>query len=134
MDTLNCPFEKTILSSRFGCECGERYCIAEREGIGCGQLQAHARCRELNTVLHEGARFALKLRGDMGQLPHGKEMKVLYGGLLGLQRLLQPESEQVTNIFALVEQLLARYESLEQIPLTEVMPSVVAYEHRRSRR
>ncbi|OOZ38723.1 hypothetical protein BOW53_14460 [Solemya pervernicosa gill symbiont] len=135
MDPINCPFEKTILSRRGNCECADRFYIAEREGVGCEQLEASNQCRALIAVLRENARFTLKIVGSAENLPHGQEMKVQCGGLLGLQALVESEElqEQVANIHSLAEELLAEYDEFESVPYGSVVKSMAAYEHRQRR-
>jgi len=136
MEPIPCPFEKTLLSNRFGCSHATRYYIAERESGGCDDPDARARCLRLLGLLRDNARFTLRLRGPLGPLPHGMEMKVQYGGLLGLQQVV-PEAAadpaRVADIHALVSQAEAEFAGLEALPFNRIVPQVAAYEHRRAR-
>lgn len=138
MDVLTCPFEKTLLGRRFGCACATRYYIAERELGSCADEQARARCMDLLRQLHGNARFVLKLTGSLEHLPHGKEMKIQYGGLLGLQAVLQGEDvgglegdERVEDIHGLIDSALETYTALESLPYQEIVKAMAAYQHRR---
>jgi hypothetical protein len=83
------------------------------------------------------ARFALKLSGDEEQLPFNKEIKVQTGGMLALQLLLKPEmagAENIDDIHALLSLAEERYESLESLPYSDIMPGVVSFEGRKRRK
>jgi hypothetical protein len=87
--------------------------------------------------MRENARFALHLTGIDGALPFNKEIKVQTGGLLGLQKLIRPDSggaEKAEDIFALVSEAEQRYGGLDNIPFSEIMPSIVSFEARKRRR
>ena len=71
------------------------------------------------------------------EIPHAKEMKVQCGGLLGLQLALYPEmtgDTGVANIYALVEQVLGQFESMDALPYGDVVKSIAIYEGRRKKR
>lgn len=131
-----CVFEKAILTRRCSCLCSARFYLADREGIACDSATAHERCRYFISLLRENARFALKITVLDGELPHGKEIKVQNGGLLGLQRALHPELggdkvNDVCGLTALGEQV---YGSLELIPYQELVKSIAEFVGRRRRR
>ena len=86
MDNARCPFEKTILSVQCACEMASRFSIAEQMGVECRSDFAHNNCTTLLAFMRERARFVLKVTDTSAGLPFGKEMKVMLGGLIGLQR------------------------------------------------
>lgn len=134
VNELRCVYEKAALTRRFGCEKLVKMNIAEREAAGCSDIHAQRRCDALQELLRRNAAFALHLTHVSGPLPHGKEVKVQCGGLLGLQRTIQ-EGEQsgVANIYALIEQALTLYGDLESLPFGEIVKSVTHYQGRRRR-
>ncbi|MDH3281453.1 MAG: hypothetical protein OEQ18_10035, partial [Gammaproteobacteria bacterium] len=73
--------------------------------------------------------------GTPAALPHAKALKIQCGGLLGLQRALDPyeESPRVNNIFGLVKRALLRYKDLPSFPFAEIVREVSTYSARRSR-
>ena len=81
----------------------------------------------------ERARFALRVTDTSANLPFGKEMKVMVGGLIGLQGQLVTGagSGQVDNIHALIQQAQARYGSLEALPYQELVKAITAFQPRR---
>ncbi len=91
MDNARCPFEKAILSVQCDCEMATRFSIAEQMGVECRSDIARNNCTTLLVYLRERARFVLKVTDTSAGLPFGKEMKVMLGGLIGLQRQMAPQ-------------------------------------------
>jgi hypothetical protein len=131
-----CPFEKAILTNRCGCELSQRILLAEREAASCAHADARARCVELLEYLRDKARFALKETRIGGPLPHGKEIKVQVGGMLGLQELVGAAAQgsaTVDNVHAVLDAAVSRYGSIQHIPYQELVRHVLNYQHRRRR-
>ena len=133
LNERRCVFEKAILSRRCGCECSNRFYLADREGVACNSATAHTRCADLIQLLRENAKFALKLTTLDGELPHAKEIKVQNGGLLGLQRILRPDLSgiNVVDVAGLTQLGERTYGSLAEFPYREIVKSIVAFEGRR---
>lgn len=132
-----CPFGKAILTSHFSCEKSARVLLAERVSVSCKEAAARDRCAALLDMLRHKALFALKITHMDEEIPHAKEMKVQCGGLLGLQLALYPEmtgNTGVANIYALVEQVLGQFESMDALPYGDVVKSIAIYEGRRKKR
>ncbi len=129
-----CPFEKAILSAQAHCELSTRTVVAERMNAGCREEQAARDCRALFDLLKDRSRFALKTPAASAPLPFGKLMKVMVGGLRGLELLLHPEWEgaaMVSNIHALVNEAQDRYGDLESLPFETLVRSIVTEPGRR---
>jgi len=134
MDNARCPFEKAIMSAQCACELAARFSIAEHTGVECRSDLARNNCQVLLALMRERARFALKVTGTAASLPFGKEMKVMIGGLIGLQQALSAGQEReigVQNIHALVQQAQSQYGSLEALPYGEIIKSITAFQSRR---
>jgi hypothetical protein len=133
MDHGRCPYEKAILSAQCACELATRFSVAEQMGVNCRSGIARNNCTTLLAVMRNRARFALKVTDTSESLPFGKEMKVMIGGLIGLQGLLAPEPDagRVGNIHALVREAQEKYGSLEALPYQEIVKSITAYQARR---
>ncbi|MBI5782505.1 MAG: hypothetical protein HZA69_02050 [Gammaproteobacteria bacterium] len=127
-----CPFEKAILSAPCACELATRFSVAEQMGVNCRSGIARNNCATLLALMRERARFALKVTDTSDRLPFGKEMKVMIGGLIGLQGLLMTESDatRVNNIHALVQQAQEKYSSLESLLYQEIVKSITAFQTR----
>lgn len=72
-----------------------------------------------------------------GPLPHAKEVKVQIGGMLGIQKLLHPDmgdKELVDDINGLAKTAAQRFNSLDNLPYSEIVKSIVNFEGRLRRR
>ena len=130
-----CPFEPAILTRRCGCRRHRRLLLAEREAVACDGPDPRARCAAFLAELRERGRFALGLTRIDGPLPHGKEIKVQAGGLLGLQVELGGEAAgQVADVDALLEAALARWGALDRLPFEALARHVLRFRPRNRRR
>lgn len=121
-----CAFEKSVLINQCNCSKAERFCIAEREGVHCLSEEGQARCLDALSILRDHATFALRELTE-GKLPHGKAMRVQIGGMRGLNKLLNGDDSQVPDVDAILQEAIQRWGSLEQLPFSEIMPSIAAY-------
>jgi hypothetical protein len=121
-----CAFEKSVLINQCNCSKAERFCIAEREGVHCLSEEGQARCLDALSILRDHATFALRELTE-GKLPHGKAMRVQIGGMRGLNKLLNGDDTQVPDVDAILQAAIERWGSLEQLPFSEIMPSIAAY-------
>jgi cobyrinic acid a,c-diamide synthase len=72
----------------------------------------------------------LRLTHIADKLPHGKEIKVECGGMLGLQIALGRGAGRVEDIHDLFEAALDRYGTIGELPYSEIVKSVVSYQAR----
>lgn len=137
MDHARCPFEKVILGAYAGCAVARRFAVAERMGVECTSDLALNNCRTLIRLVRENARFALKVTDTSERMAFGKEMKVLAGGLLGLETALhgdirkQPGQPEIRDIHGLIREAQAKFGSLTALPYPAIMPSVAAFQLRK---
>ncbi len=129
VNPLPCPFEKAILTRRFGCRLLQKYNIAEREAIGCTRPGTQQRCTRYIGTLREAARFALGSSKASAARTHGKEIRIQCGGLQGLQTLLDAAS--ATDIDTLLETACRQYGSVDALPLDRIMPGIAHYQLRK---
>lgn len=135
VNPLQCPFEKTLNSRRCQCSKMERIHLADRECVGCSEKQAWQNCLDFLELLRENAKFALKLTEVDGPLPHGKEIKVQNGSIIGLEKLFNPqEDHDKPNIYQLLDHALTKYEKFENLPLDQLMQSIVNFKARETRK
>jgi len=134
MNKARCPFEKAILGTQCACEMASRFSVAEQMGVECRSDIARNNCATLLAFMRERARFALKVTDTSAGLPFGKEMKVMLGGLIGLQRQMatgEVAAVRVQNIHALVQQAQAAYGSLDALPYQEIVKSIATFQGKR---
>jgi len=149
-----CAFEKAMLAAACACSLALRRNIAERESVTCASPAARAQCAELRDLLRQKSAFALKLAHTQGPLPHAKEMKVECGGLLGVQkaaaaaepacadaRVLQlttrtdvcGEPPFLADVHSLVRACAEKFGGLANLPYSDIVQSVVAFQMRQRR-
>jgi hypothetical protein len=136
LNQRRCVFEKAINSRRCSCNQSARFNLADREGVACESDAANALCIELLDTMRRNARFSLHVTHADGPLPHAKEIRVQIGGLLGLQRLLQPDrarADSVHDINGLATEALERYRRIEDLPYELIVQTIVSFQVRRKR-
>jgi len=127
-----CAFGKVILSRHCVCSKVVKRYAAEREMVACSVDAEREQCGELLDMLRQNSAFALKLTHITPPLPHGPEMRVQSGGLQGLQMEVDG-SQEVTDISELVFKALHKFGSLENLPYSKIVQSVVSCEVRKKR-
>lgn len=115
-----CAFRKAILARCVSCVYMQKVEIAEREAITCQSVDRLSRCNTLHEHLIHGFSFAQKRVRDDIPLTHAQSMRIQCGGLKGLQYILSERCE-VENVDALVDSVLQKWETLEQVPYSEVV-------------
>ena len=127
-----CVFGKVILSRHCACSKVSKRYAAEREMVECGAEAFRPKCAELLELLRNNSAFALKLTHVTPPLPHGPEMRVQCGGLQGLQIEVDGE-EAVVDISNLIMNAIQKFESLENLPYSKIVQSVVSCQVRKKR-
>ena len=136
INPCRCVFEKSINSRRCHCALAHRFCLADREGVSCTVDLAQKRCQTLLQTLRNNAIFTMRLTRIDGALPHGKEVKVQNGGLLGLKLLLDPtydEQNGIEDIQQLINQAIEKYTSIDAFPYDEIVKQISRFEGRSRR-
>ena len=137
MDHSRCPFEKVILGAYAGCAVARRFAVAERIGVECTSDIALNNCLTLIKLVRQNARFALRVTDTAERLPFGKEMKIMAGGLAGLEAVVhsgiegQLRQPEIRNIHGLVQEAQTVFGSLTALPYPEIMKSVAAFQLRK---
>jgi hypothetical protein len=137
MQDLICPFSATLARETFGCAHAEH--IIRRGGteFSCRDRAAHARCQQLFGQLKAVALTAFDVEDDLTQMPHSVQVKIQFGGLLGLQRIMPDhpaESARVEDINALVTAAEAHFHNLQAIPCVQLAGDMTGYALSRRRR
>ena len=136
LNTTRCPFEKALNVRRCDCTQSQRFLLAGRDGVGCQSKDSQVNCLELLTQMRSKAQFVLHLTKVEGPLPHNKEIRVQVGGLLGLQRLLNPDREMeksVDDVNHIVSEASERFGSFDNFPYEPLLKSMLAFEGRKKR-
>jgi hypothetical protein len=132
MNPLPCVFEKAILRTCCRCTLAQRLNLAEREAVACTANEAQERCRGVLESLHEKAMFTVRAPHETGPLPHGKEIRIQCGGLLGLSHAMDDtrEIDAVEDVDALLRQAIAHYGDRQGLPYQEIVRAIAAYRNR----
>lgn len=138
-DDYKCAFSATLTGGEFRCRHARQVTRRGGPDIACEDEQAHLTCARLLDCLKEVALPAFEVEDDLLSMPHSVMVKVQFGGLLGLQRLLHGASEgasaagPVQDIAGLVEGAVQVYQGLEDIPYPEVVPDITSFKLKRRR-
>lgn len=126
-----CVFAKALLARTASCELAHRRQIAERELLECTSPVARINCGTLAALLHERARFALKLPSTSRPLTHVQSLRLQCGGLAALRHELEAAEPDVHRI---VGEAMERHGSLTDLPWTTLVAALAAWEPRRRAR
>ena len=129
INRLPCIFERALLARHAVCELAASHQIAERESISCTQSVAHEACARMSELLREKSAFALGLTVTRRILPHATVMKIQCGGLDGLKALLDAEAV-APDVRRLVRLAQERYADLADLPFSEIVQGVAAWQAR----
>ncbi len=132
INRLPCVFERALLVRHVACELVVWHQIAERETVACAQPLARAVCARMSALLREKSAFALGLTGTQRILPHAMVMKIQCGGLDGLKALLDADAV-APDVRRLVRLAQERYADLADLPFSEIVQGVAAWQARRRR-
>ena len=128
MNRPHCVFRKPVMGSGFPCQHASLCHTPMGCSVLCEDLDAYDRCNDvLETLIHAG-RFALGYTLDTDSLTHGKLMKIQHGGLLGLNKVLNPDRDpmDIEDISLLIEQA-----SQAELPLQDIIAEARQWQNRR---
>jgi len=135
--SVRCFFEKALTNHQAKCCLARHFCLADREGYACSDDESSVKCCEFLEKLRKSSTFAFKLREVSGPLPHNMEIRVQAGGLLGLARLPGVEAPLTSLPADDISQLISRareaYGTLQDLPYSIIIQSVVQFQGRRRR-
>jgi hypothetical protein len=125
-----CVFSKALLARSAVCERAERRSVGERELIECNSPVAHTNCDTLAALLHERARFALRLPSPGHPVVHAQALRLQCGGLLAVQQALGAAQADVHRMVGVAHQ---RWGSLTELPWAAIVLSIKQWQARRPR-
>lgn len=133
MRLYKCAFSNTLITNQFGCEKAEQVTRRGGPDIACTSDVAHQRCEKLFQQMKAAALPAFGVEDDLLSMPHSVLVKIQYGGLLGLQRLLDSAvaTGDVKNVYALVDQAIGKYNGLDTVPFPALVQDMTSYKLRR---
>lgn len=108
-----CVFTKALLAHTATCELARRREIAERVLVECASPVARTNCSTLWALMHERARFALRLPPSGRPLIHVQALRLQCGGIAALQQVLDCTQRDVHGMVGTAQ---ARHGSLTELP------------------
>ena len=77
----------------------------------------------------------MELEDDLLTLPHNVLVKIQYGGLLGLMKVVEDnqKSEKVDDVASLLTAAMEKFRDIESIPLSSIINTIVEYKMQRRR-
>ena len=133
INPTRCVFEKAINSRICNCSQSSRFNLADREGVSCKSDGAQQSCTTILKSLRENARFVIQQKSIDGQLPHNAEIRIQNGAVKGFVKILQVDSLDEQDIYGVFQLALAKFNSIENFPYSELMKEISAYQVRRIR-
>jgi hypothetical protein len=135
MMDLVCPFSATLVKRDFNCTHADH--VVRRGGaeIACQSIEVHAECCAIHAKIRQRALSAMGLEDDLLTVPHAVLVKIQYGGLLGLQAVMENQIEVTDDIAALISRVRQRYADLDTLPFESINSMIESYRlSRRSRK
>ena len=136
MEQFKCAFSNTLVSGHYGCEKAVQVTRRGGPDVVCASDEAHQRCEMLFQLMKQASLPAFGVEDDLLSMPHSVLVKIQYGGLLGLRRLLkgdEAESAKINNIHDLVSQAIGKHGGLDAIPFPALVEDVTSYQLKRRR-
>ena len=126
-----CAFNDPILNGGFGCRHASS--VARRAGpdIACASPPDQFRCAQVLERFKAAGLPALGYEDDLLTTPHSVLMKLKFGGLLGMRRLLGESNTTVPDVCGLIDAAVGRYGSVDSLPLIETIEDMKAHSVRR---
>lgn len=132
MEEYKCAFNATLMGDQFGCAHARHVVRRGGPDVACTGSAGHERCRRLFELLKASALPAFGVEDDLLSMPHSTLVKIQFGGLLGIQRLLgdNAETATVTDINSLVDRAENRFGGLETVPCEQIHTDITGYKIR----
>jgi hypothetical protein len=119
-----------LLARAAVCELARRRSFGEREIVECSSVVARTNCGTLAALMHERARFTLRLPSLGHPMMHAQALRLHCGGLLGLKQALGAEQ---ADVHAMVGVAHERYGSLMQLPWAAIVRDIAGWQPLRRR-
>jgi len=133
---LKCPFAAPLTKGDFGCRHAKEVVRRGGSEIDCRSAADHERCRELFLGLKRAALPAFEVEDDLTTMPHSVLVKIQYGGLLGLQRLIREGAapDAIEDVSMLVSEVQASFGALPQVPYERLLDDMTSFRLQRKTR
>ncbi len=123
----HCPFSNPILSHDYGCAHANEVTRRAGPDIACGKPDAQARCEHVFEALKLAALPEFGVPDDLTQMPHSALVKIQYGGLAGLLRLIEGTAGPIMDVDALMTRAVAHYGSVDALPCGDLVADITSH-------
>ena len=89
-------------------------------------------CQQLVAELERNTQFILGVSNNESPLTHQQYMKIKCGGMEGMQRVLEPESEELPRVTDISAEILKQYDSYADFPYGDIVRDIANFSHRKS--
>ncbi len=129
-----CPFSKPIIGNWCQCQhanmdercAGKMTCLKADEYI--------AGCYDLVDIFKEKSRFVLSLSSKNEELTHMQLMKIRFGGLIGMKKMLIDEASEVPDVLMLLHLAEEKFGEVSNLPFSEIVRDIKEFTHRKKNR
>ena len=131
-DEKLCPFSKPVIGKWCRCEYARLFdrCAGK---MHCRHPGDHLDiCHQLVIQLENNTRFILGVSNKDSLLTHQQYMKIKCGGMEGMQRVLNPGSEELPSVTDISAHIIKKYGSLSHFPYGEIVRDISNFSHRKS--
>jgi hypothetical protein len=128
--TLKCPFAAPITAGLAACRNAQEVVRRGGSEYDCRNEADHSGCTALFDRLKVAALPAFGVEDDLLSMPHSTLVKIQFGGLLGLGRLLGEgvgQAAEVADVADLVARARARYGDIGLVPCAELTGDMLGY-------
>ena len=136
MIDCKCSFATTLITEEYSCEMAQLVTRRAGPDIACSSQQGSERCQQIYADLKVTGLPAFDAVDDLLKTPASVFSKIQYGGLLGLAKTISNDDkiEAVDNIYQLLDQAMARYETYDKIPYQELVSSMIKIKIKRKKK
>jgi hypothetical protein len=134
MGESRCAFHLVVRAHQAACSQAEHVTRRDGPDVLCADPQAQARCALLYQRLKDAALPAFGVADDPLTVPQATLAKVQLGGLLGLQGLLDADSESVSDVHGVVSVAVGRFGSVGAVPVGDLVDGITQLKLKRRRR
>lgn len=133
IEDVLCPFSKPIIGNWCRCPHAKVYERCSGKLVCMRAAELRSACMSLVDLLKTNARFVLGMSDNETELSHAQLMKIRCGGLLGMQRVLDPGNAKPPVVREIIAAVEMRYGDVENFPFNDIVKEIQAFSHRKRR-
>jgi len=128
---VRCIFERSLLARHCMCSKAQQLNLAEREAIKCRGNEYQENCEKIYEHLLKNCQFVFHRTNPDEPLPFAKQIKLQSGSLHVLNQILyHSENSGVNDVYQLLQDVLTKWSSFENIPIQELLKGVASFKVR----